>query len=116
MVINDNNLQKYVAERYGDIEPGYKDWIPNISQILQRDFEKGNNCTITAIAEQLNRFTESDPRTVYETVKLEAIPFGYDPDKRGTNPLTIGMIARNAAYRLCINNFYTTAYYFKPFI
>lgn len=94
MRLNNNNLLKYVEDTYGPITFCAESRISGYTPLLQDNYGKDNDCTLTCITSILS---EGQPQGTYEKVEAIALKYGYNGDGSGTNPFAIKTILDKAS-------------------
>lgn len=101
-----SNVQNYLKEKYkaNTCVLSGANFATGKSGLLQRDYGKENDCTITTITDLLRiKFYDTvDPSIVYNVVEKKAQAFGYTGEKIGTNPLTINSIMKEISKNLLL--------------
>ena len=102
VVINNSNLLEYLKKKYNveNIQNCIKvNQLFGMEPLLQEDFGGDNDCTLTAIATILMKYTDADPTTIYSVVAKHGKKLGYT-DKGGTNPLVMRTVMNLSAKEL----------------
>lgn len=92
--LDDSNLQSYIEETYEPITDEVSEMIKGYTPLLQRDYGKANDCTLTCITAMLST---GNPEVVYKKVESIAKKYFYDGDKFGTIPFFIKSILDESA-------------------
>ena len=88
-----SNVNKYVQDKYGEIQNKISNEILGLCALLQNDFEGQNDCTLIS-ATEITRFYSVHyypEKVVYDTVKTVAIKYGY-AGWHGTFSITVNKI------------------------
>lgn len=99
--ISESNLVEYLHEKY----PKATNFVfsapvrlTQVPQLLQRNYGKALDCTLTSMtAVLMSLLPNKGDNEVYDVVEEIATKYFYDGDKKGTNPIFIRSILRDAA-------------------
>lgn len=92
--IDVSNLNRYLNDTYGNCKIVSKKIIYNVPCLLQSNYGKSNDCTLTCITTCISFLLKTLTRGfeyVYSKVEKYANQYGYD-EQNGTNPLKIKKI------------------------
>lgn len=87
--LDDKNLISYVQALYGPTDKKISQIITNYTPLLQDNYGKANDCTLTCITSILSK---GSPQNTYKKVEEVALKYGYNGDDMGTNPFVIKKI------------------------
>lgn len=91
----DNNLSVYLDKNYGTVRnPGMVKRISGYTPLLQADYGKDYDCSLTCITAML---MEGDPKSTYDKVEEVAKKYFYNGDRGGTIPFFIKAIIDKVA-------------------
>lgn len=92
MRISRYDLTQYVKSKTGKTKIIRVKTIAKFPMLLQNNYGLDQDCTltsITALAQYKNQFPDYKTEDIYSCVEQVALKYGYDGNKRGTNPLVI---------------------------
>lgn len=117
-LINVNKINPYLKDKYNLYKVKFvkNNFIEDIIPLLQKDYGKSLDCTLTSITCLLYyKFNqEIEINTIYNIVEKNAKKYLYDGEKLGTNPLFINKIVFKSFNELKQNsNINCKSRYFK---